>query len=94
MDDFFQRLDQASQEAKSPQTRRQTKPRVMGEPSSRPRPALLGFCDGLINVLLYYISRQLFLQLTQLKESTGRQPKRFMVLNQSSSMDTFLIIIM
>ena len=38
VDDFFQRLDQASQEAKSSQARRQTKPRVMGEPSSRPRP--------------------------------------------------------
>ena len=38
VDDFFQRLDQASQEAKSPQARQQTKPRVMGEPSSRPRP--------------------------------------------------------
>ena len=38
VDDFFQRLDQASQEAKSPQARRQTKLRVMGEPSSRHRP--------------------------------------------------------
>ena len=38
VDKFFERLDQASQEGKSPQARRQTKPRVMGEPSSRPRP--------------------------------------------------------